>query len=139
WRRLNWLVRHAAAPLPECRDSLSKLCRRFGIRRPVRLLASLRVATPMLIGWFKPVILLPASMFTGFTPHQIELIIAHELGHIRRWDYLANLFQVIVETVLFYHPVVHWISRDVRNARESCCDDLVLALGEGSPVAYARA
>jgi TonB family protein len=139
WRRLNWLVLHAAAPLPECRDSLSKLCRRFGIRRPVRLLASLRVATPMLIGWFKPVILLPASMFSGFTPHQIELIIAHELGHVRRWDYLANLFQVIVETVLFYHPVVHWISRDVRNARESCCDDLVLALGEGSPVAYARA
>jgi TonB family protein len=137
WRQLNWLVRHAAT-LPECQDSLAKLCRRFGINRPVRLLASLRVTTPMLVGWLRPVILLPASLVTGFSPTQIELIIAHELGHIRRWDYLANLFQVVIETVLFYHPVVHWICRDVRNARESCCDDLVLALGDGSPVAYAR-
>lgn len=138
WRRLNWLIHNASAPLPECREALARLCARFGVRRPVRLLASLRVGTPMLVGWLKPVILLPASMLSGFTPHQIELIVAHELGHVRRWDYLANLFQVVVETVLFYHPVVHWISRDVRNARESCCDDLVISLAEGSPVAYAR-
>jgi bla regulator protein blaR1 len=139
WRRLNWLIHHASAPLPECRETLARLCARFGIRRPVRLLASLRVGTPMLIGWIKPVILLPASMLSGFTPHQIELIVAHELGHVRRWDYLANLFQVVIETILFYHPVVHWISRDVRNARESCCDDLVITLADGSPVVYARA
>lgn len=138
WRRLNWLVHFASAPVPECREALADLCKRFGIRRPVRLLASLRVGTPMLIGWLKPVILLPASMLVGFTPHQIELIVAHELGHVRRWDYLANLLQVVIETVLFYHPVVHWISRDVRNARESCCDDLVLALADGTPIAYAR-
>ena len=93
----------------------------------------------MLIGLIKPVILLPLSMLSGFSPHQIELIIAHELGHVRRWDYLANLVQVVIETVLFYHPVVHWISRDVRNARENCCDDLVLNLAKGNPIAYARA
>ncbi|HEX6834091.1 MAG TPA: TonB family protein [Rudaea sp.] len=139
WRRLNWLVRFASASVPECREMLARLRERFGIRRPVRLLASLRVGTPMLIGWFKPAILLPTSMLTGFTPQQIELIVAHELAHVRRWDYLANLFQVVVETVLFYHPVVHWISRDVRNARESCCDDLVLTFASGSRVAYARA
>ena len=138
WRRLKWLVHYASAPLPECREMLARLCGRFGLRRPVQLLASFRVGTPMLIGWLKPVILLPASMLSGFTPHQIELIVAHELGHVRRWDYLANLFQVILETVLFYHPVVHWISRDVRDARESCCDDLVLTLAGGSPVVYAR-
>jgi hypothetical protein len=137
WRRLAWLVRHAAVPLPECAEVLARLARRFGIARRVRLLGSVGVDTPMLVGWLRPVILLPLSMMSGFTPQQIELIIAHELGHVRRWDYLVNVLQVIIETVLFYHPVVHWISREVRDARESCCDDLVLALAEGSPVVYA--
>ena len=139
WRRLSWLVRNASIPLADCSDMLARLCRRFGIARRVRLLGSMAVDTPMLIGWLRPVILLPISMLSGFTPSQIELIIAHELGHVRRWDYLANLLQVVIETVLFYHPVVHWISRDVRDARESCCDDLVLTLADGSPVVYASA
>jgi TonB family protein len=139
WRRLSWLVRNAAIPLADCTDVLEKLCRRFGISRRIRLLGSMAIDTPMLIGWLRPVILLPIGMLSGFTPQQIELIIAHELGHVRRWDYLANLLQVVIETVLFYHPVVHWISRDVRDARESCCDDLVLALADGSPVVYASA
>jgi bla regulator protein blaR1 len=138
WRRLARLVRHAE-PIPQWETQLTQMCRRFGLFRPVRLLASANVATPMLIGWIKPVILLPLSMLSGFSPHQIELIIAHELGHVRRWDYLANLAQVVIETVLFYHPVVHWISRDVRNARENCCDDLVLSLANGNPITYARA
>lgn len=139
WRRLARLVRHAALPLPEWEATLAQMCRRFGLWCPVRLLASAKVATPMLIGWIKPVILLPLSMLSGFSTHQIELIIAHELGHVRRWDYLANLVQVVIEVVLFYHPVVHWISRDVRNARENCCDDLVLSLAKGNPITYARA
>ena len=139
WRRLAWLVRNATIPLADCAAVLARLRARFGIRRPVRLLASLGIDTPMLVGWLRPTILLPISMLSGFTPQQIELIIAHELGHVRRWDYLANLLQVVIETILFYHPIVHWISRDVREARESCCDDLVLALAEGSPVVYASA
>ena len=139
WRRLARLVRHAAIPLPQWEAKLTQMCQRFGLWRPVRLLASAKVDTPMLIGWIKPVILLPLGMLSGFSTHQIELIIAHELGHVRRWDYLANLMQVVIETVLFYHPVVHWISRDVRNARENCCDDLVLSLAKGNPIVYARA
>jgi TonB family protein len=138
WRRLVRIVREASAPSAEWTLRLARLCERFGLRRPVRLLCSARAVTPMLIGWIRPVVLLPASMMSGFTPAQIELIIAHELGHVCRWDYVANLFQVLIETVLFYHPVVHWISHDVRNARESCCDDLVLHLADGSPLAYAR-
>jgi bla regulator protein BlaR1 len=138
WRRLLRIVREASAPSPEWNVRLTRLRERFGLRRPVRLLCSARAVTPMLIGWIRPVVLLPASMMSGFTPAQIELIIAHELGHICRWDYVANLFQVLIETVLFYHPVVHWISHDVRNARESCCDDLVLHLADGNPLAYAR-
>ena len=138
WRRLLRIVREASTPSAEWVARLARLRERFGLRRPVRLLCSARAVTPMLIGWIRPVVLLPASMMSGFTPAQVELIIAHELGHVCRWDYVANLFQVLIETVLFYHPVVHWISHDVRNARESCCDDLVLHLADGNPLAYAR-
>ena len=139
WRRLMRVVQRADTAAPEWQSRLQRLCERFDVRRPVRLLYSAAATTPMLLGWIKPVILLPASMLSGFTPHQIELIIAHELGHIRRLDYLVNLVQVAIETVLFYHPVVHWVSRDVRNAREACCDDLVLELAHGNRLAYARA
>lgn len=139
WQQLARLLRQASAPPAMWGARLARLRERFGLRRPVRLLCSARAVTPLLVGWIKPVILLPASMLSGFEPQQIELIIAHELGHVLRRDYLANLFQVVVETVLFYHPVVHWISRDVRNAREECCDDLVLNLAKGNPLTYARA
>ena len=139
WRNLQVLVRGASRPGAAWELRLAYLRARFGVRRPVRLLSSASVLTPMLVGWIKPAILLPASLLSGFPPQQVELIIAHELGHIRRWDYLANLAQVVVETVLFYHPVVHWISRDVRNAREECCDDLVLQVASGKALAYARA
>lgn len=139
WRNLQVMVRGASRPGAAWELRLAYLRARFGVRRPVRLLSSARVITPMLVGWIKPVILLPASLLSGFPPQQVELIIAHELGHIRRWDYLANLAQVVVEIVLFYHPVVHWISRDVRNAREECCDDLVLQVASGKALAYARA
>lgn len=138
WRRLARVVRNAL-PLPrDWQMRLILLRQRFGVLRPVRLLSSMRVATPTLIGWIKPAILLPASLLSGFTPAQIELIIAHELSHVRRFDYVANLAQVVIETLLFYHPAVFWVSRDVRQARESCCDDLVLTLGGGDAVAYAR-
>ncbi len=138
WRRLARAVRAATVLPGDWQRRLIQLRRRFGILRPVRLLASIEIGTPTLIGWFKPAILLPASLLTGFTPAQIELIIAHELSHVRRFDYLANLAQVAIETLLFYHPIVYWISREVRQAREQCCDDLVLTLGGGNAVAYAR-
>lgn len=138
WHRLARIVR-SALPLPrDWQMRLIQLRQRFGVMRPVRLLSSIHIATPTLIGWLKPAILLPASLLSGFTPAQIELIVAHELSHVRRFDYIANLAQVVIETLLFYHPVVFWISRDVRQARESCCDDLVLTLGGGDAVAYAR-
>jgi TonB family protein len=139
WRALMRMVQFADVAPPEWQARLRRLCERFQLRRPVRLLYSTAAATPMLLGWIKPVILLPASMLSGFSPVQIEMIIAHELGHIRRFDYLVNLVQVAIETVLFYHPVVHWISRDVRNAREACCDDLALQFAGGSRLVYARA
>lgn len=135
--RLRELVRREAEPLREWEPLLRELAQRFSVSRPVRLVRSAIVQTPSLIGWIAPVIVLPASVLVGLTPRQIELVIAHELGHVRRWDYAVNLLQIALETVLFYHPVVHWISRDVRHEREACCDDLVLRLG-ADPVDYAH-
>ena len=81
----------------------------------------------MVVGWLRPVILLPASALTGLAPSQLEAVIAHELAHIRRHDYLVNLFQTTVETLLFYHPASWWISRQIRAEREHCCDDVAVS------------
>ena len=105
---------------------LDALQEKMRIRRAIQLLASARVQAPMVIGWLKPVILIPPSAVCGLDWRQAEMILAHELAHIRRHDYLFNLLQVMVEALLFYHPVVHWISRDARNEREFCCDDAVM-------------
>jgi ankyrin repeat protein/beta-lactamase regulating signal transducer with metallopeptidase domain len=102
------------------------LVERMEIAPRVRLLRSAMVEVPTLIGWLRPVILLPASVITGLDRSHLEAILAHELAHVRRWDYLVNLIQTILETVLFYHPAVWWISQRLREERENCCDDLAL-------------
>ena len=114
------------------------LTRRMRVSRPVRLLESAAVRVPTLVGCLRPVILLPASVLTGLAPEQIEALLAHELAHVRRWDYLVNLLQIMAETLLFYHPAVWWISRRIRAEREQCCDDVVVATC-GDRVVYARA
>ena len=94
--------------------------------------------TPAVIGWIRPVVLLPASALSGLEPGQIEALLAHELAHIRRHDYLVNLLQTAVETLLFYHPAVWWVGRQMRAERENCCDDLAVAVC-GDALVYARA
>ena len=96
------------------------------------------MSVPTAIGWLRPVVLLPASAFTGLTPRQLETILAHELAHIRRHDYLFNLLQSVAETLLFYHPAAWWVSRRVRQERELVCDDLAVA-ATGDALTYARA
>ena len=103
------------------------LCERLGIRRAVRIVNTAATDVPATLGWLRPVVLLPISAFTVLTPEQIELLIAHELAHVRRHDYLVNLVQTAVESVLFYHPAVWWVSRRIRAEREHCCDDLAVA------------
>ncbi|MCI0487131.1 MAG: M56 family metallopeptidase [Blastocatellia bacterium] len=117
---------------------LNRLAERLRVMKPVRLVESSLVRAPMAIGWLRPVVLLPASALTGLTPRQLEAILAHELAHIRRHDYLINLFQTIIETLLFYHPAVWWVSRQVRIERENCCDDMAVAVC-GDALVYARA
>jgi beta-lactamase regulating signal transducer with metallopeptidase domain len=90
------------------------------------------------MGWIRPVVLMPVSAFTGLTPQQIEIILAHELAHIRRHDYIVNLGQIMVEILLFYHPAVWWVSDKIRQEREYCCDDVAVSLC-GDRLQYARA
>jgi bla regulator protein BlaR1 len=130
WRGLKALVR-MAEQLPVWQVRVNDMAKRFGLRRGVTVLCSKVIATPALVGWIRPVILLPMAVACSFPVAQVELILAHELAHLRRWDPLANLFQVVLETVYFYHPVVHWISRDVRNEREICSDELALSISGG--------
>jgi len=96
-----------------------------------------RVATPVVVGLLRPAVLLPASLASGLTPHQIEVVIAHELAHLRRWDHVAIVFQRIVEAILFFHPAVWYVSRRLNVERERCCDDLVVGSG-AQPTAVAE-
>jgi len=139
WRELIQVARHWAIPDACLQDMMAALASRFGFARHIRVLVSDRIDTPTLIGWVKPLILLPTAVALGFPRQQIELILAHELGHLRRYDHLVNLAQALLETLLFYHPVVHWVAHDVRNEREICCDELVLRVTCGEPRAYAGA
>lgn len=114
------------------------LQRRMGLDRVIRYCECLRLDAPAVLGWFRPVVLLPARALTGLTEEQIEAVIAHELAHIRRLDCFVNLFQIGVETLLFYHPAVWWVSQRIRAERENCCDDEAIAVC-GDAVNYARA
>jgi len=138
WRGLKALLKRAEELAP-WQALATTMSRKFGLQRRVRVLCSGNISAPLLLGWVKPVILLPLAMVCHLPTAQVELILAHELAHLRRWDPLANLFQVILETLYFFHPVVHWISRDVRNEREICCDRLALEISGGSRLQLARA
>jgi beta-lactamase regulating signal transducer with metallopeptidase domain len=139
WRLVRGMVR-AAQPLgdAEMARRLAILSRRLRVSRPVRVLESALVDVPTVVGWLRPAILMPMATLAGLSPAQLEAVLAHELAHVRRHDYLANLLQGAVETLLFYHPAVWWVSHRMRVERELCCDDEAVAAC-GNPVEYARA
>ena len=112
--------------------------RRLGIRRAIQYCESISLQAPAVIGWFRPIVFLPASALTGLSEDQLRLVIAHELAHIRRLDAFVNLAQVSIETLLFYHPAVWWLNRRIRAEREHCCDEMAVALC-GNAIEYARA
>lgn len=121
-----------------CEESFARLARRIGISRPVRLYKSVLVEVPTVIGWLRPVVLVPISAFTGLSQQQLDALLAHELAHVRRYDYLVNLLQSIAETLLFYHPAVWWVSKQIRMEREHACDDLAVEAC-GDTLLYVRA
>jgi len=139
WLKTQRLARGAArAANDEWHRMVTRLAKAMQLRRAVRLVESAAVEVPAVIGWLRPIILLPASTLTGLAPRQIEMVLAHELAHIRRHDFFVNLLQAVVETLMFYHPAVWWMSHRVRIERENCCDDLAVAVC-GDAIQYARA
>jgi type II secretory pathway component GspD/PulD (secretin)/beta-lactamase regulating signal transducer with metallopeptidase domain len=119
-------------------ERLAELASRLRMSRTIYLVQSTLVEVPTVIGWLRPMILLPAGCVLGLNPAQLEAVLAHELAHIRRHDFFVNLLQNALETLLFYHPAVWWVSRCVRQERENCCDDLALSVCEDR-MTYARA
>src|SRR4029077_21191743 len=120
------------------RERCLELQRRLGLSRVVQYCESLQLQAPAVVGWFRPVVLLPVSALTGLSAQQLEAVIAHELAHVKRLDSFVNLFQIAAETLLFYHPAVWWLSKRIRAERENCCDDAAISVC-GNPVEYARA
>lgn len=139
WRETRRLKREAGPMLAEWQMILDSLARRIRVSRPVRLCESALVEVPTVIGWLRPLILFPAKALTGLEPQAVRALLAHELAHIRRYDYPVNILQSLVEILLFYHPAIWWVSRQVRVEREHACDDLALSLCNGDAVVYARA
>jgi beta-lactamase regulating signal transducer with metallopeptidase domain len=133
--RLRSEGRAAEAPIV---DIISRLASRMGVIRPVRVLISRLAESPSVVGWLRPVILVPAATLLSLSVEQLEAVLAHELAHIRRYDYLINALQALSETLLFYHPAVWWVSSRIRRERELCCDDMAVAVC-GDAVGYARA
>ncbi|HEV3300324.1 MAG TPA: carboxypeptidase regulatory-like domain-containing protein [Planctomycetaceae bacterium] len=131
--------RHGVRPASDSIERLvAGLCRRLRVRRVVRVVESAWAEVPTVVGWLKPAILLPARALTGLTNQQLESLLAHELSHIRRHDALVNFLQSLVETFLFYHPAVWWLSSRIRQEREVCCDEIVIE-SIGDRAGYARA
>lgn len=124
----------AAALLEKC----LALERRMRLSRVIRYCECLVLEAPAVIGWFRPVVLLPVTALSGLSEDQLAAVISHELAHIRRLDCFVNLFQIAAETLLFYHPAIWWLNKRIRNERENCCDDAALAVC-GNPIEYARA
>ncbi|MCX6856836.1 MAG: right-handed parallel beta-helix repeat-containing protein [Verrucomicrobia bacterium] len=116
---------------------LADLSEKLGVRNCVSLMTSTTVDSPMTMGWWRPVILLPASMLTNIPREQMEMILAHELAHILRGDFIMHALQCGIETLLFFHPVVWWIGADMRRLREESCDDLALSCGQREDLARA--
>jgi len=138
WHMGGWVgllrLRRSALPLgqggPEarCAQAAGRIARQLGFSRAIRLLESARIAGPVAVGILRPAVLMPVTMLTGLSAPHIEAILAHEIAHLRRYDYLVNLLQSLVETVLFYHPAVWWVSGRIRVERENCCDDVAVGV-----------
>jgi beta-lactamase regulating signal transducer with metallopeptidase domain len=124
--------RGVCCPPDRWQRELARLGARLRVSRAVRLLESCLADVPMVVGHFRPVILMPVGLLAGLPADQTEMILLHELAHIRRCDYLVNVFQRAAEGLLFYHPAIWWVSKVMRIERENCCDDAVVSIGRKS-------
>jgi beta-lactamase regulating signal transducer with metallopeptidase domain len=139
WHTL-WRLRHVGVS-PVSNDlvaATNRIASRLGLHYAVRVLQPTLAQVPVVVGYLRPVILLPVNLMSNIPVEQLESILAHELAHVRRHDFVVNLLQTLVETFFFYHPAIWWISHLIRVEREHCCDDLVIKLLDNR-VEYGRA
>jgi beta-lactamase regulating signal transducer with metallopeptidase domain len=122
----HWAKRMATPVDTHWQHVLVKLKHQLGLRVSIQFLESANIYTPLTFGWLKPIIMIPLGMLSQLSPDQIEAVLLHELAHIRRFDFIANVLQSFVGILLFFHPVVWWISRKIRESREDCCDDIAV-------------
>lgn len=124
------------------KDRVLEICHalqnKLGIQRAIQYCECKWLQAPAVVGWVRPVVLFPMTALTGLSEEQLQAVIAHELAHIQRLDAFVNVFQVCVETLLFYHPAVWWLNKRIRTEREHCCDEIAVAVC-GNAVEYARA
>lgn len=139
WQLHQYKTTEISQPGEEWQQKFAALCKKLKIRQPVKIFESRLVMTPIVAGWLKPVVLVPASVFLQIDPRELETIIAHELVHIRRSDALVNFAQSVVEILFFYHPGLWWISAAIRREREFAADETVVKTLENSRIIYASA
>jgi beta-lactamase regulating signal transducer with metallopeptidase domain len=135
---LQKLRKESASPGAEWEERLRTLAQTLGITQQVLMAESAIAKVPMVIGHFKPIILIPAALLTAMQPAEIEAVLVHELAHIRRRDYLVNMLQHLMEIVFFFNPAVLWVSSLIKTERENCCDDITLGR-TNDKTAYIRA
>ncbi len=138
WVRVRRLCDGAAPVPPSWQAAVDALADRLGIARRVWLVETRLADVPGVVGWLSPLVLVPVGLLAALPPHQVQLILMHELAHVRRHDYLWNLLQTAIETLFFFHPAVWWLSRRIREEREHCCDDIVMEHCADAP-GYAEA
>ncbi len=122
-----WVARARLIADEQLHRLLDDSCRRVGIRRTVRLRNSEACTTPLVVGNWRPVILLPSSVIESLGPDEMKSVLIHELNHVRRWDGVVNVFQAILGTLYFFHPLVWWANRQISRIREEACDELTVA------------
>jgi bla regulator protein blaR1 len=139
WFAERRLRRHGVcAAAVSWQSRLDAIRLQMGVSRIVTLMESSLTIVPMVVGHIRPAVLFPVGLLAGLPSEQVELILMHELAHIRRHDYLVNTIQTFIEGLLFYHPAVWWLSKVIRAEREHGCDDMVVAAGHSAET-YARA
>ena len=127
WVQLDQVRRRACGVIPaQLEQSFRRVRERIQVGQEVALRISDEVISPLAMGVWRATVILPVSAVLRLSSEELEAVLAHELGHIRRWDYVCNLLQVAVESVLFFHPAVWWVSKAVRDRREVCCDEIAV-------------
>lgn len=128
WLHVRRRVLRRVRPMPEAWTiRFGRVRSRIGLSRAVRAVVAAGLETPVVVGWLRPTIVVPVGLLSGMPSAEVEAILAHELAHVKRFDYAVNLIQLVAETLFFFHPAVWWISSEIRRERERCCDEMAAA------------